>query len=128
MVTSMRRQFFLACSIGAGALAAGCFDVLSNPLAFHHGGQDEAFGTGGSGGSGGAGGTGGTPPGCIPSGNSTPVDDSCGVFVSSSKGSDTNDGTKERPFATIAKAIGAATGKPVLLCGETFAEAVEITA
>lgn len=85
-------------------------------------------GSGGSGASGGTGGVGGAPPGCVPSNNSSPIDESCGVFVSSSKGEDTNAGTKDKPFATLAVAFSAANGKPVYLCGETFLENVEINA
>ncbi|MEZ4302217.1 MAG: hypothetical protein R3B70_45235 [Polyangiaceae bacterium] len=81
---------------------------------------------GGSGGTGG-GGTGGAPPSCIPSNQLVAVDDACGVFVSPS-GDDANDGTKEAPFATIAKAMGASKSKPIYLCGATFTEAVEINA
>src|SRR5262249_42605102 len=51
---------------------------------------------GGSGGSGGTGGTGGTPDECVPHVATGPVGDSCGVFVSSSKGNDSNDGSKDR--------------------------------
>lgn len=81
-------------------------------------------GTGGSGGST----TTTVPSGCIPFNVSTPVADDCGVFVSSSKGADTNEGTKDAPFKTIDAALGAAKGKPVYLCGEVFDEAVELKA
>jgi hypothetical protein len=71
----------------------------------------------------------GPPPSCIPSMNSTPVADSCGVFVSSSKGSDTTGkGTKEAPYQTLAKALGAVGSQPVYACGETFTETVSISA
>lgn len=73
-------------------------------------------------------GTGGAPPTCVPSNNSSPVSDDCGVFVSSSKGEDTNAGTKEKPFATIAMAFNSAPGKPVYLCGEDLLEGVEVGA
>ena len=89
--------------------------------------------TGGSGGAGGAtttntGGAGGAPPSCVPSNNSTPVGNDCGVFVSASKGEDTNDGTKEKPFATITMALSAAGNGPVYLCGETLLESVDLSA
>ncbi len=79
----------------------------------------------------GTGGTGGTTttiePGCIPRGNSEPVRADCGVFVSSSMGSDGNDGSMAKPYATVGKAIAAAQGEPIYLCAETFAEAVHLT-
>ncbi len=89
--------------------------------------------TGGSGGEGGAtttntGGAGGAPPSCVPSNNSTPVGNDCGVFVSASKGEDTNEGTKEKPFATITMALSAAGNGPVYLCGETLLESVDLSA
>lgn len=79
----------------------------------------------------GTGGTGGTTttiePGCIPRGNSEPVRADCGVFVSSSMGSDGNDGSMTTPYATVGKAIAAAQGEPIYLCAETFAEAIHLT-
>src|SRR5262249_34027312 len=54
--------------------------------------------------------------------------DRCGVFVSSSKGSDTSGmGTKEAPYQTLAKALGAAKGQPVYACGETFTVTASIS-
>ena len=38
--------------------------------------------------------------------------DECGVFASDSLGDDANDGTKNKPFKTLAKAIAQANGKP----------------
>ena len=64
--------------------------------------------------------------GCDPSVEKGPVGDKCGVFVSSSKGSDSNDGSKAKPFKTIGKALGAK--KDLYLCGEKFDEAVELAA
>ena len=71
------------------------------------------------------------PPGC-----DTPTDplknpetclvESFGVFVSSG-GSDSNDGSKAKPFKTIGKAL--ASGKDrVVVCEGTYAESVEIKA
>lgn len=81
----------------------------------------------------GTGGTGGTTtsttiePGCVPSQATDPVRDDCGLFVSSSQGDDaTGDGSKDKPYATIAKALGSPEGGPVYLCAETFGEAVRI--
>src|SRR5262249_40554183 len=63
----------------------------------------------------------GTPAACIPTTSPGPVADSCGVFVSSSKGSDTSGtGTKEAPYQTLAHALASAKGQPVYACGETF--------
>jgi hypothetical protein len=82
----------------------------------------------GGSGTGDAGGDSGPPPSCIPSMNSTAVADSCGVFVSSSKGSDTSGkGTKEAPYQTLAKALGAANGLSVYACGETFTVTQTVT-
>src|SRR5262245_19171435 len=58
-------------------------------------------GTGGQSGTGGEGGGGGPPAGCIPSEASGPVEDTCGVFVSSSMGDDGNAGSKAKLFKTI---------------------------
>jgi hypothetical protein len=75
------------------------------------------------------GGDGGPPLFCIPSTVTTPVADTCGVFVSSSMGSDTTGkGTKEAPYQTLTKALGAANGQPVYACGEAFAESVALAA
>jgi hypothetical protein len=69
------------------------------------------------------------PPSCIPSESTTAIADSCGVFVSSSKGNDTTGkGTKEAPYQTLAKALGAVGSQPVYACGETFTESVSISA
>ena len=127
----MRSACFMLCVFGLGSGAAGCFfdnqhncDLNMSLACFYE--------NGGAGGTGGAGGgtttTTTIPPSCIPSNGGDVVDDACGVFVSSSKGSDDNAGTKDAPFATIVKAMGAAKGQPVYLCGETFAEAIEISA
>ncbi len=63
----------------------------------------------------------GPPSTCIPSQNGTPVADTCGVFVSSSTGSDTTGtGTKAAPYQTLAHALASAKGQPVYACGETF--------
>jgi hypothetical protein len=71
---------------------------------------------------------GGTPAGCNPTTSTSPVADSCGVFVSSSKGSDASGtGTKEAPYQTLPKALGAAAGMPVYACGETFTVTQTVT-
>ena len=65
---------------------------------------------------------GGPPASCIPSQNSTPVADSCGVFVSSSMGDDTNSGTESAPLKTLAAAVKKAGAGSVYACGEIFTE------
>jgi hypothetical protein len=86
-------------------------------------------GESGQGGQGGQGGEGGGPPaGCIPSEVDGVVEDSCGVFVSSSLGTAGAEGTKAAPVATIAEALSIANGKPIYLCGESFDEAVDMDA
>jgi hypothetical protein len=72
--------------------------------------------------------SGGTPPGCVPNENDEPVDDTCGVFVSSSMGDDAGgEGTKEAPYQTLATALSKAGNKPVYACGEPFKEAVTLS-
>ena len=80
-------------------------------------------------GDGGTDGDSGPPSSCIPSENAGAVADTCGVFVSSSKGSDTTGkGTKEAPYQTLGKALGEAKGQPVYACGEAFSEPVTLSA
>jgi hypothetical protein len=68
----------------------------------------------------------GTPADCVPSENSKPVEDTCGVFVSSSKGADGAAGTKSAPLKTLAEAITKANGLPVYACAEAFAGSVTL--
>jgi len=130
MEKTMRQKLFLGFALALCASATGCFDVFSDALIFHHGGQDEIGGTGGTGGTG-TGGTGGTTtidPKCVPSDTSEPVDDDCGVFVSSSIGKNTNSGTKkDEAFETLDKAIQEANGRPIYVCAETFSESLTLT-
>jgi hypothetical protein len=116
----------LALALAATAMQSSCFftfdidDCSQYPSA-------KCF-DGGSGADGGDGGEGGPPPSCIPSENVSAVPDMCGVFVSSSKGNDmTGKGTQAAPYATLAKALAVAKGKPVYACGEAFTEALSIT-
>src|SRR5262245_49604035 len=70
---------------------------------------------------------GGIAAGCVPSelGAGESVRAECGVFVSSSMGSDLmGDGSKERPYATISKAIAA--DALIYLCAESYEEAVTL--
>jgi hypothetical protein len=46
------------------------------------------------------------------------------IYVSSSKGSATGDGTKAHPFASLDAGIAAAKGRPVYACAETYVEPV----
>jgi hypothetical protein len=71
----------------------------------------------------------GIPPECIPDEANPEMSDLCGLFVSASKGSDANPGTKDKPFASLSKSIVAAQGRPVYACaedGKPFDEAVVI--
>jgi hypothetical protein len=67
-------------------------------------------------GGGGTGGTGGADPGCVPSEISAVVPDTCGVFVQASGDDATGDGTKQKPFATLAKAL--AKGATIYACAD----------
>src|SRR5262245_37460318 len=59
---------------------------------------------------------GGVMTGCDPAVEKNPVASACGTFVSSSKGDDTaGNGTKEKPYKTIAKAT-ASGAKNLYLC------------
>jgi hypothetical protein len=76
-------------------------------------------------------GGGGAPPECIPSESTDPVDDSCGVFVSSSLGADdmaADRGTKAKPFKSISAALKKADVTRVYACAESFTDAVTISA
>jgi hypothetical protein len=79
---------------------------------------------GGGGSDGGMGG--GTPAGCIPNATMGAIDNSCGVFVSSSLGDDANPGSKDKPLKTLGAAL--AKSKSVYACGEGFTEAVSVAA
>jgi hypothetical protein len=74
----------------------------------------------------GSGGDGGTNPACVPSENNTPVDDNCGVFVSSSEGNDENAGTKSAPLKTLQAALDMAKGQPVYACAEEHVGSVTL--
>jgi hypothetical protein len=68
-------------------------------------------------------------PSCIPSEATGTVENTCGIFASSSGGDDTNPGTKELPVKTIGKAIElASAGRGVVYgCAEDFQESVDLT-
>src|SRR4051794_14503451 len=61
---------------------------------------------------------GGTPAACIPSENAQPVEDTCGLFVSSSLGVDGAAGTKSAPLKSLQQALDKANGRPVYACAE----------
>jgi hypothetical protein len=73
-------------------------------------------------------------PSCDPIKSSGPVDNSCGVFVSSSQGDDAeNDGTKESPVRTVARALEILptrappkTAASIYLCAEPIVEEVTL--
>lgn len=84
-------------------------------------------GSGTDGGDAGDGGDSGPPPSCIPSLNEKPVAGSCGVFVSSESGDDTNGkGTPAAPYKTIGKALE--NGSTIYVCAGAvpYAEAVAV--
>jgi hypothetical protein len=113
----------LAGILGAGtAMQAGCGHAYED---YYLSLLDPKLTTGSGGADAGGGGNGGGPPaGCVPNENADPVSDTCGVFVSSSLGDDSNVGTKEKPLKTLGAAL--AKGKAVYACGEGFVEAVSI--
>jgi hypothetical protein len=128
-----QRASLVAILIGLPVIIPGCFDNEETCDRYNYCGDSGNGGTSGGGqggqGGGGQGGQGGGPPvECIPSEAMGVVDDSCGVFVSSSKGTTGGAGTKAEPVNTIAEALAVAAGRPIYLCGETFAEAVVMEA
>jgi hypothetical protein len=117
----MRTAYWISALMGLAGLMvvlqAGClsdYDDLYLPL------TNPALADAGTGG--------GTSAGCNPTTSASPVADTCGVFVSSSMGSDASlTGSKKAPYQTLAKALGAANGKPVYACGETFTVTQTVT-
>lgn len=88
-----------------------------------------AGGTGGSGSSGGSGGTGGGYT-CPADPSDGEVREECGVWISASRGDDTNPGTQAAPLKTIAAAIEAAKNSAwrIYACGEEYPGAVALPA
>ena len=76
-----------------------------------------------------AGADGGPPPGCVPSTSSTPVAASCGVFVSSESGDDTNGkGTPAAPYKSIGEAIAGNASTVYACAGSTpYSEAITLS-
>lgn len=107
--------------------AAGCFDSRNdcelNPIL----GCGPWGGTTTGSTDGGPDGDSGPPPSCIPSLNDKPVAESCGVFVSSKNGDDTNgEGTPESPYKTIGKALENGTTIYVCAGAMPYSEALAI--
>jgi hypothetical protein len=101
------------------------------------GSNDDAGNVPGNGGGGGQPDAGGPavdaappPPGCdtskLPTDDACVVNDAEGVFVSSSLGKATGDGTKQNPIGSLSAGIDAAkkANKRVYACAETYAEQV----
>lgn len=106
----------LAACTGSDAPVAGDnFDVT--PPGAIDGGTDGPTGTDGG------------APACDPNASPVPtclVNEATAVFVSSSLGADSNDGSRAKPLKSIAAAIAAAapTKKRVYACAETYDEAI----
>jgi len=124
----MKYVSIFALIVGFGLVGAGgCFvdtasDCLDNETCAEPGDT-----TSGSSSTTSSGTAGGTPAGCVPADEAAPVEDKCGVFVSSSLGDDaTADGSKAKPYATITAALSA--GSRLYLCAEEFEEQVVLPA
>jgi hypothetical protein len=102
--------------------AVGCVDLVGDCL------NTAKCAPEGSGSTAGGGDAGWVDPECVPSDNKSPVAESCGVFVSSSKGDDMGAGSQVAPVKTLAKAIALAQsmGKPVYACAESFSDVVTL--
>ncbi|MEO5729377.1 MAG: hypothetical protein ABI134_28875 [Byssovorax sp.] len=108
--------------IGCYRLSTDC-DLFACASSSGTGGSTSSSSTGG--------GTGGTPILCIPSESEHPVADSCGVFVSSSRGADdmaADRGTQAKPFKSIGAALMKADVARVYACAESFTESVTLSA
>ena len=106
----------------AGSSAAGASGVGAS------GGHGGMSGGSGANGASGAAGTGGGTPACDP--NANPAAEACvisskyGLFVAPD-GSDTGNGTKEKPFASLSKALevaGAGALKRIYVCAAPYSE------
>ncbi|AKT38092.1 uncharacterized protein CMC5_022340 [Chondromyces crocatus] len=73
----------------------------------------------------------GTPVACIPKTNEVAVDDDCGVWVSSSRGDDSNDGSsKDAPKKSLQHTALVAAKRGIArlyVCGEVFEEQIEVS-
>jgi hypothetical protein len=123
--TSMRGVLFSIALLSSGISAVfsllGCFHTVEdcelNPKLRCGSWAVMASGTGGDG---------GTPSECIPSENNKPVDDACGLFVSSSQGQDSNAGTKGAPLKSLQQALDKANGRPVYACAEELSGSAKL--
>ena len=90
--------------LGGAAVSAGCYDYQKDCLY-----TLECKGTpdGGT--------SGGTPEGCDPSKIADAVVNACGLFVAPT-GLDTNLGTKDKPFKTVAAAMAAKGATNIYVC------------
>ena len=115
---------WLTLSAACGALPTECIERYN--CAIGGGGSSGSSASASSSSSG----TGGGPPAtCVPTAGMAPVDDTCGIFVSSSIGADIpTAGSKAKPYKTLAAAIAAAgpAKKPVYACAETFTETLTV--
>jgi hypothetical protein len=130
----MRRMVHRLMAAGAAFAAMGAIAGTSACFPFYYLDDCEKLGscppTFYSASASGSGSDGGPDPACVPSQNASGVSDNCGVFVSSSAGDDGNEGSKEKPVATLKAAIelAQAAGKPVYACAEELAGGVEVPA
>jgi hypothetical protein len=113
---------------GCGALPDDCRERFNCTPGI--GGNSTATSTSTSASSG-AGGDSGPPAQCVPTAGQDAVADTCGLFVSASKGNDTTvgAGTKSKPYKTLTAAVAAAmkTRARIYACAETFTESVTVT-
>ncbi|WP_437620923.1 hypothetical protein [Sorangium sp. So ce1151] len=121
--SSRRISLLLAAGTLAAAALPGCW-----PLAFRHDCEHQLvhcdLGVGG----GGSGGSSNTVCEADPTEDASTVSDECAVFASASA-TPGGDGTKARPYASLAEAIANAKGKRVLACTSgAFVESVRIEA
>jgi hypothetical protein len=126
----MRREHCLVTVLGlvgsACLLSAGCIDYLAeyytpltDPNLVADGGSDA-----------GGGGTGGGKPDCAGDPSAKNTLDDCGIFVQADAAGSTEDGSRERPYKTLQKALDNLGDKArVYACGSApLAEAVTISA
>ena len=117
----------LTLGAACGSRPTECIELYTCPLG---GGGSPGSSSSTSSSSSTATGTGGGPPAtCVPTAGMAPVDNTCGIFVSSSFGADgPNAGSKVKPYKTLAAAIAAAgpAKKPVYACAETFTETLTV--
>lgn len=124
--SALRMLFAAAATAGVAApLALGCDDL---PTCGDGSEPDQLKCEGAQGGDGGGGG----PPSCVPGPDTGAVPADCGVFVSSSLGSDSGSGSPSAPRKTLASAVALAVqrGEPIYACAEDFlvSETVELPA